>query len=173
MEKDAVERAHEIYFNVVVAHGGGDQPWSADQREELRRALRMLEPLEASGELGPDGFALLASLCLELGNDEREEHVLRNGLEQYPTAAGLHADLGAAYANLEKWPDTVAHLACAVLLGIDEADEHWAMEVSQLIDAMRECGDEEAAQSLRSFALERCDDEKARAWLEDAASTSD
>ena len=86
MEKDAVEQAHEIYFNVIVAHGGGDQPWSASQRGELRRALSLLEPLEAAGELGPDGVQLMASLCLELGNDERAEHLLKSGLDRFPTA---------------------------------------------------------------------------------------
>jgi hypothetical protein len=167
MEKDAVEQAHEIYFNVIVAHGGGDQPWSATQRGELRRALALLEPLEAAEELGPDGVQLMASLCLELGNDEREEHLLKTGLERFPTATGLHADLGAAYANLEKWPMAVAHLATAVLFGIDEPDEQWAMAASQLVDALFECGDEERAESVRQWALGLCADEKSRSWLED------
>jgi len=167
VEKDAVEQAHEIYFNVIVAHGEGDDPWTSDQRIELRRALALLEPLEAAGELGPEGIQLMASLCLELGNDEREEHLLRTGLERYPTAAGLHADLGAAYANLLKWPDAIAHLASAVLLGVDEPDEQWAMAVSQLIDAMLECEDNDRAEAIRSWALERCADDKARAWLEE------
>jgi hypothetical protein len=39
MEKDAVEQAHEIYFNVIVTHGSGEDPWTPDQRAELRRAL--------------------------------------------------------------------------------------------------------------------------------------
>jgi len=169
MEKDAVEQAHEIYFNVIVAHGGGDQPWSVDQRGELRRALSLLEPLESSGELGPDGVQLMASLCLELGNDEREEHLLRAGLDRFPTAPGLHADLGAAYANLEKWPAAIAHLATAVLFGIDEPDEQWAMAASQLVDALFECADEERAQAVRQWALGMCADDKSRSWLEENA----
>jgi hypothetical protein len=169
MEKDAVEQAHEIYFNVIVAHGGGDEPWTSDQRAELRRALTLLEPLEAAAELGPDGMQLMASLCLELGNDEREEHLLRAGLERFPTAAGLHADIGAAYANLVKWPDAVAHLATAVLLGLDEPDEQWAMAASQLVDALLECGDGERAEVVRLWALERCADDKAKTWLEEEA----
>ena len=167
MEKDAVEQAHEIYFNVIVAHGGGDEPWTPEQRWELRRALALLEPLDAEGELGPDGVQLMASLCLELGNDEREEHLLREGLQRYPTASGLHGDLGAAYANLEKWPDAVAHLGAAVLLGVDEPDEQWAMAASQLVDALLECGDAERAESVRRWALACCADDKARAWLEE------
>jgi hypothetical protein len=167
MEQDAVEQAHEIYFNVIVAHGGGDEVWTPDQRAELRRALALLEPLEASGDLGPDGMQLMASLCLELGNDEREEHLLRAGLERYPTAGGLHADLGAAYANLAKWPESVAHLSTAVLLGLDEPDEQWAMAASQLVDALLECGDGDRAEIVRQWALTRCADDKARSWLED------
>ena len=166
MEKDAVERAHEIYFNVIVTHGGGETPWTAEQRAELRRALALLEPLESSGELGAEGTQLIASLCLELGNDEREEHLLKTGLERYPTASGLHADLGAAYANLEQWPGAVAHLATAVLLGVDEPDEQWAMTASQLIDCIAECGDEERAEALRLWALGHCSDASARSWLE-------
>lgn len=167
MEKDAVELAHEIYFNVIVAHGGGDEPWTSSQRSELRRALTLLEPLEATGELGPDGVQLMASLCLELGNDEREEHLLRTGLERFPTASGLHADLGAAYANLEKWPGAVAHLATAVLLGVGEPDEQWAMAASQLVDALLECGDDERAETVRQWALGMCPDDKSRTWLEE------
>ena len=167
MEKDAVEKAHEIYFNVIVAHGGGDQPWSATQRGELRRALTLLEPLEASGELGPDGIQLMASLCLELGNDEREEHLLRSGLERFPSAPGLHADIGAAYANLEKWPEAIAHLATVVLLNVDEPDEQWAMAASQLVDALFECGDDERAEFVRRWALGLCTDDASRSWLED------
>src|SRR5579864_4709575 len=166
MEKDAVEQAHEIYFNVIVAHGGGEEPWTPEQRSELRRALALLEPLEAAGELGPDGLQLMASLCLELGNDEREEHLLRVGLQRYPTATGLHGDLGAAYANLSKWPDAVAHLATAVLLGVDEPDEQWAMAASQLVDALCECGDGERAEAVRVWALSQCADDKGRSWLE-------
>jgi hypothetical protein len=166
MEKDAVEQAHEIYFNVIVAHGGADLPWSIDQRVELRRALALLEPLDAQGELGPEGIQLMASLCLELGNDEREEHLLQRGLERFPTAAGLHADLGAALANLERWPSSIAHLCAAVLFGIDDPDEQWAMGVSHLIDCLRECGDDERAESIRQWAFERCTDDKARSWLE-------
>lgn len=169
MEKDAVEQAHEIYFNVIVAHGGGDQPWSTGQRGELRRALSLLEPLESAGELGPDGIALMASLCLELGNDEREEHLLRTGLDRFPTAPGLHADLGAAYANLEKWPTAIAHLATAVLFGVSEPDEQWAMAASQLVDALFECGDDERAEAVRGWALGHCADDKSRSWLEDEA----
>jgi hypothetical protein len=172
MEKDAVEQAHEIYFNIIVAHGGGDEPWTSDQRSELRRALALLEPLEAEGELGPDGIQLMASLCLELGNDEREEHILRAGLERYPTAGGLHADLGAAYANLAKWPDAVAHLSTAVLLGVDDPDEQWAMAASQLCDALRECGDDERAEAVRGWAIGVCADEKGRAWLEEDTAES-
>jgi hypothetical protein len=169
MERDAVEKAHEIYFNVIVAHGGGEEPWTQDQRADLRRALGLLEPLESAGELGPDGTQLMASICLELGNDEREEHLLRAGLDRYPTAPGLHADLGAAYAVLEKWPDAVAHLATAVLLGADEPDEQWAMTASQLVDALLECGDDARAEALRLFALKSCTDDKARSWLEEDA----
>jgi hypothetical protein len=167
MEQDAVTQAHEIYFNVIVAHGSGDEPWTADQRSELRRALALLEPLEASGELGPEGVQLMASLCLELGNDEREEHLLRAGLERFPTAPGLHGDLGAAYANLEKWPDAVSHFSTAVLLGVDEPDDQWAMVASQLVDALSECGDEDRAETVRRWAAALCIDDKARAWLED------
>ena len=173
MEPDVVEQAHEIYFNVIVAHGGGDAPWSADQRIELRRALSLLEPLERSGDLGPDGIQLMASLCLELGNDEREEHLLRTGLDRYPAAANLHADLGAAYANLERWPLALAHIAASVLLGVDEPDEHWAMTASQLVDLLSECGDSERAEAVRRWALEQVDDEKARAWLEEGEATDE
>jgi len=169
MDKDAVGQAHEIYFNVIVAHGGADQPWTSTQRGELRRALSLLEPLDASGDLGPEGVQLMASLCLELGNDEREEHVLHEGLERYPTAAGLHADIGAAYANIEKWPSAIAHLAAAVLINVDEPDEHWAMAASQLVDTLSECGDEDRAEAVRRWALERCGDDKSRAWLADEA----
>ncbi|HYK52943.1 MAG TPA: hypothetical protein VEV38_05385 [Candidatus Eremiobacteraceae bacterium] len=168
MDRDAVEQAHEIYFNVIVAHGSDDQPWTTTQRNELRRALALLEPLDASGDLGPDGIQLMASLCLELGNDEREEHILHAGLERYPTSAGLHADIGAAYANIEKWPAAIAHLAAAVLINVDEPDEHWAMAASQLVDALLECGDEERAHVVRRWALERCTDDKSRSWLADS-----
>lgn len=169
MEQDAVERAHEIYFNVIVTHGGADQPWTSGQRDELRRALALLEPVEASGDLGPEGVQLMASLCLELGNDEREEHLLRKGLDSFPTAPGLHADIGAAYANLEQWPAAIAHLATAVLLNVDEPDEQWAMAASQLVDALRECGDENRAETVRLWALAQCADDKSRAWLEEDA----
>src|SRR5579864_8386288 len=167
MEQDAVERAHEIYFNVIVSHGGADQPWTSGQRDELRRALALLEPVDASGELGPEGVQLMASLCLELGNDEREEHILRGGVDQYPGAPGLHADLGAAYANLSKWPSAVAHLSAAALLGVDDPDERWAMTVSQLVDALVECGEGERADAVRRWALTRANDDAARAWLEE------
>jgi hypothetical protein len=165
MERDVVEQAHEIYFNVIVAHGGAEEPWSAEQRIELRRALAMLEPLDASAELGPEGVQLMASLCLELGNDEREEHLLRAGLDRFPTAAGLHSDLAAAYANLDRWPLSVSHFAAAVLLGIDDPDEQWAIAASQFIDALNECGDTERAEAVRAWALSACADDKGRAWL--------
>lgn len=167
MDNDVVEQAHEIYFNVIVSHGDADQPWTPQQRSELRRALQLLEPLEESGELGPDGVQLMASLCLELGNDEREEHLLRQGLERYPSSSGLHGDLGAAFANLERWPEAVAHLAAAVVLGTDEPDEQWAAACSQLIDTLVECGDQERAEAVRTWALTMVQDEKARAWLEE------
>ena len=170
MERDVVERAHEIYFNVIVAHGASQEPWTSDQRTELRRALGLLEPLEAAGELGPEGVQLMASLCLELGNDEREEHVLRKGVERYPSAAGVHADLGVAHANMERWADAIAHLSAAVLLGVDEPDEQWAVAASQLIDALNECGDPERAEEVRLWALSRATDLKARAWLQDGPS---
>jgi len=170
MEKDVVERAHEIYFNVIVAHGGSQDAWTSDQRTELRRALGLLEPLESAGELGADGIQLMASLCLELGNDEREEHVLRKGVERYPSAVGLHADLGVAHANLGRWPDAVAHLSAAVLMGMDDADEQWAVAASQLVDALVECGDPERAEEVRLWALSRATDHKARAWLQDGPS---
>ena len=172
MEPDVVEQAHEIYFNVIVSHGDGDEPWTPGQRAELRRALTLLEPLEAAGELGPDGVQLMASLCLELGNDEREEHLLRRGLERFPGAGGLHGDVGAALANLERWPDAVAHLAAAVVLGVDQPDEQWAAACSQLIDTLSECGDVERAEAVRAWALTLASDEKARAWLEDGAESS-
>ena len=35
MDNDVVEQAHEIYFNVIVAHGDADDPWSPEQRAEL------------------------------------------------------------------------------------------------------------------------------------------
>jgi tetratricopeptide (TPR) repeat protein len=167
MDHDVVEQAHEIYFNVIVSHGDGDEPWTPDQRAELRRALTLLEPLEASGDLGPDGIQLMASLCLELGNDEREEHLLRRGLEHFPGAGGIHGDLGAALANLERWPDAVAHLAASVVLGVDQPDEQWAAACSQLIDTLSECGDAERAEAVRSWALTLASDAKARAWLEE------
>jgi hypothetical protein len=167
MEKDAVEQAHEIYFNVIVTHGSGEDPWTPGQRAELRRALTLLEPLEAAGELGPDGIQLMASLCLELGNDEREEHLLKSGLDRFPTAPGLHADVGAAYANLERWPSAVAHLATAVLLGVDEPDEQWAMSASQLVDALLECGDDVRGEAVRRWALDMCTDAPSRSWLEE------
>ena len=165
MDNDVVEQAHEIYFNVIVAHGDADAPWTPEQRGELRRALQMLEPLEESGDLGPDGVQLMASLCLELGNDEREEHLLRQGLERHPSAAGLHGDLGAALANLERWPSAVAHLAASVILGVDEPDEQWAAACSQLIDTLVECGDPERAEAIRVWALSVVQDDKARPWL--------
>ncbi|MDQ6780822.1 MAG: hypothetical protein M3Z37_06690 [Candidatus Eremiobacteraeota bacterium] len=177
MDRDVVDQAHEIYFNVIVAHGDGEEPWSAEQRAELGRALRLLEPLENAGELGPEGVQLMASLCLELGNDEREEHLLRSGVDLYPGSAGLHADLGAAYANLSKWSPSVAHLAAAVLLGVDEPDERWAMTASQLVDALVECGEEERAQAVRQWARGHIKDDQARAWLdeddEDAGESSE
>jgi uncharacterized protein HemY len=170
MDRDVVDQAHEIYFNVIVAHGDGDEPWSAEQRSELRRALQLLEPAESAGELGPEGIQLMASLCLELGNDEREEHLLRTGVEAYPAAAGLHADLGAAYANLGRWSQALSHLCAAVLLGIDDADERWAMTASQLVDALAECGEGERAQAVREWALSHVRDDAARQWLEDEES---
>jgi hypothetical protein len=166
-DNDVVEQAHEIYFNVIVAHGDADVPWTAAQRGELRRALVLLEPVEAAGELSPDGVQLMASLCLELGNDEREEHILRQGLERFPSAAGLHGDIGAALATLRQWPNAVGHLAAAVLLGVDEPDEQWAAAASQLIDTLNECGDDDRAEAVRTWALSIARDEKARAWLED------
>lgn len=170
MERDVVERAHEIYFNVIVAHGGSQDPWTAEQRSELRKALGLLEPLEAAGELGPEGVQLMASLCLELGNDEREEHVLRQGIEHHPSAIGLHADLGVAHANMARWADAIAHLSAAVLLGVDEPDEQWAVAASQLVDALSECGDPERAEEVRMWALSRATDQKARAWLQESPS---
>ncbi len=167
MDRDVVDQAHEIYFNVIVAHGDGDEPWTPEQRSELRRALALLEPVESSGDLGPEGIQLMASLCLELGNDEREEHLLRAGIEAFPAAAGLHADLGAAYANLSQWSQAVSHLCAAVLLGVDDADERWAMTASQLVDALVECGDEERANAVREWAMSLVKDEAARQWLED------
>ncbi|GAC1461040.1 MAG: hypothetical protein PVSMB8_15750 [Vulcanimicrobiaceae bacterium] len=166
MERDVVEQAHEIYFNVIVAHGGSDAPWTAEQRTELRRALSLLEPLESTGDLGPDGLQLMASLFLELGNDEREEHVLRDGLDQFPTDAGLHADLGTAYAKLDRWPLAVAHLAATFMLGIDESDEQRAVLASQLLDVLEECGDDDRAETVRRFALSLINDEKSRELLE-------
>jgi hypothetical protein len=165
MDRDVVEQAHEIYFSVIIAHGGAEEPWNVEQRSELRRALSLLEPLDASGELGPEGVQLMASLCLELGNDEREEHLLRAGLDRFPTAAGLHSDLAAAYANLDRWPQSVSHFAAAVLLGIDDPDEQWAIAASQFIDALNECGDADRANAVRTWALAACADEKGRAWL--------
>jgi len=173
MDRDVVDQAHEIYFNVIVAHGDGDEPWTADQRAELRRALGLLEPVESAGELGPEGIQLMASLCLELGNDEREEHILRSGVDSYPASSGLHADLGAAYANLSKWPAAVAHLSAATLLAVDDADERWAMTVSQLVDALVECGEEDRADAVRRWALTRVGDDQARAWLEDDENDDD
>lgn len=170
MERDVVERAHEIYFNVIVAHGGSQDPWTADQRAELRRALGLLEPLQTAGELGPEGVQLMASLCLELGNDEREEHVLRQGVEKYPSASGLHADLGVAHANMARWADAVSHLSAAVVLGVDDPDEQWAVAASQLVDALKECGDAERAEEVRIWALSRAADQRARAWLQDGPS---
>ncbi len=167
MERDVVDEAHEIYFNVILAHGDGDEPWTPEQRSELRRALSLLEPAESAGELGPEGIQLMASLCLELGNDEREEHLLRSGVELYPAAAGLHADLGAAYANLGKWSSAIAHLCAALVLGSDDPDERWAMTASQLVDALVECGEGERAHAIRQWALAQVRDDEARAWLED------
>lgn len=166
-DNDVVEQAHEIYFNVIVAHGDADEPWTPPQRTELRRALELLEPVEAAGELSPDGVQLMASLCLELGNDEREEHLLRQGLERFPSAAGLHGDIGAALATLRRWPNAVAHLAAAVLLGVDDPDEQWAAAASQLVDTLNECGDGDRAEAIRTWAISIARDEKARAWLED------
>lgn len=166
MERDVVEQAHEIYFNVIVAHGSSEAPWTAEQRSELRRALSLLEPLETTGELGPEGIQLMASLFLELGNDEREEHVLRDGLDQFPTDPGLHADLGTAYAKLDRWPMAVAHLAAAFILGIEESDEQRAVLATQLLDVLEECGDDERAARVRRFALSLLNDEKARRLLE-------
>jgi tetratricopeptide (TPR) repeat protein len=173
MDRDVVDQAHEIYFNVIVAHGDGDEPWTPEQRSELRRALCLLEPAETAGELGPEGIQLMASLCLELGNDEREEHLLRTGVEAYPGAAGLHADLGAAYANLGRWAAAVSHLSAAVLLGADDPDERWAMTTSQLVDALMESGEEERASSLRQWAKSQVKDDAARQWLEDDGEESE
>lgn len=167
MDRDVVDQAHEIYFNVIVAHGDGDDPWTPDQRSELRRALSLLEPVESAGELGPEGIQLMASLCLELGNDEREEHLLRTGVETYPGSAGLHADLGAAYANLSQWSMALAHLSAAVVLAADEPDERWAMTASQLVDMLVECGEEERATAVRAWAMSQVKDAQARAWLEE------
>jgi tetratricopeptide (TPR) repeat protein len=167
MDRDVVDQAHEIYFNVIVAHGDGDDPWTPEQRAELRRALTLLEPVELAGDLGPEGVQLMASLCLELGNDEREEHLLRAGIEAYPGAAGLHADLGAAYANLGRWASAVSHLSAAVVLGADDPDERWAMTASQLVDALGECGEEERASAVREWAKSQVKDDGARQWLED------
>ncbi len=167
MDRDVVDQAHEIYFNVIVAHGDGDEPWTPEQRAELHRALKLLEPVELEGDLGPEGIQLMASLCLELGNDEREEHLLRAGVENYPGTAGLHADLGAAYANLGRWSSAVAHLCAAVVLGSDDADERWAMTASQLVDALVECGEEDRARAVREWAKSQVKDDAARQWLED------
>jgi hypothetical protein len=173
MDRDVVDQAHEIYFNVIVAHGDGDEPWTSEQRAELRRALSLLEPVESAGELGPEGFALMASLCLELGNDEREEHLLRTGVEAYPGAPSLHADLGAAYANLSKWSAAVSHLSAAVVLGADDPDERWAMTASQLIDALIECGEDERAKVVRQWAMSQVKDDASRQWLEDDEESDD
>jgi hypothetical protein len=173
MDRDVVDQAHEIYFNVIVAHGDGDDPWTPEQRSELRRALSLLEPVESEGELGPEGIQLMASLCLELGNDEREEHLLRAGVDTYPGAPGLHADLGAAYANLGRWAVAVSHLSAAVLLGVDEPDERWAMTASQLVDALMESGEEERAAAVRQWAMSQVKDDAARQWLEDDEQTED
>jgi len=173
MDRDVVDQAHEIYFNVIIAHGDGEEPWSAEQRAELGRALRLLEPLENAGELGPEGVQLMASLCFELGHDEREEHLLRGGVDTYPGAPGLHADLGAAYANLGRWAPAVSHLSAAVLLGVDEPDERWAMTASQLVDALMESGEEERAAAVRQWAMSQVKDDAARQWLEDDHQSED
>ena len=167
MDRDVVDQAHEIYFNVIVAHGDGDAPWTADQRAELHRALVLLEPAEAAGDLGPEGIQLMASLCLELGNDEREEHLLRAGIEAFPGAAGLHADLGAAYANLGRWALAVSHLSAAIVLGADDPDERWAMTASQLVDALSESGEDDRARAVREWALGHVKDDAAKQWLKD------
>ena len=70
---------------------------------------------------------------------------------------------------MEKWPVAVAHLATALLFGLDEPDEQWAMAASQLVDALFECGDEERAEAVRGWALGLCTDDKSRSWLEDTA----
>jgi hypothetical protein len=57
-----------------------------------------------------------------------------------------------------------------VLLGIDDADERWAMTASQLVDALSECGEEERATVVREWALSQVKDEAARQWLEDEES---
>ena len=173
MDRDVVDQAHEIYFNVIVAHGDGDDPGTPEQRAELRRALSLLEPVESEGELGPEGIQLMASLCLELGNDEREEHLLRAGVDSYPGSPGLHADLGAAYANLGRWAAAVSHLSAAVLLGVDEPDERWAMTASQLVDALMESGEEERAGAVRQWAMSQVKDDAARQWLEDDEQSED
>ena len=90
-----------------------------------------------------------------------------NGRPSAASAAGLHGDLGAALANLERWPDAVGHLAASVVLGVDEPDEQWAAACSQLIDTLVECGDHERAEAVRVWALALAQDDKARAWLED------
>ncbi len=173
MDRDVVDQAHEIYFNVIVAHGDGDEPWTPEQRSELRRALSLLEPVESAGELGPEGIQLMASLCLELGNDEREEHLLRSGVETFPGAAGLHADLGAAYANLSQWSAAISHLSAAVVLGADDPDERWAMTASQLVDALVESGEEERANVVREWAKSQVKDDAARQWLEEESDEGD
>jgi hypothetical protein len=61
----------------------------------------------------------------------------------------------------------VAHLATAVLLGVDEPDEQWAMAASQLVDALLECGDDERGEAVRKWALGMCTDGPSRSWLEE------
>ena len=61
----------------------------------------------------------------------------------------------------------VSHLCAAVLLGVDDPDERWAMTASQLVDALVECGDEERANAVREWALSLVKDDAARQWLED------
>jgi len=75
----------------------------------------------------------------------------------------------AARAALAPW----CELVDAVLLGIDDPDEQWAIAASQFIDALNECGDAERAAAVRTWALAACADEKGRAWLIEEADDAD